>query len=155
MTTAPARNRRIRGATLIDGLIAAALVVMGAVAYYSMVPLVQRSQLIAEQQTLAVQISNRMVEHILLLKPDNLNATALSQLNLIDSGQSTQPFKITNLPMDDGWSYSPAKALPSGSGTLTIADIGDRCKRVKIVITWKGPNGTQTYTTGTVLGGHR
>src|SRR5687768_9257384 len=106
-------SRRLRGSTLIDALIGASILVLGAIAFYSLVPVSTRSQVLAQQETTAVQIGNRMVEHLLLLKPSALNAATLHGLNLIDSGQTTSPYIFTNLPLDDGWDYSPAKVLPS------------------------------------------
>jgi Tfp pilus assembly protein PilV len=145
-----------KGGALIDALIGAVLMVMGAIAFYSLVPVTSKSTLLAQQQTVATQIGNRMVEHLLLLKPSTLTVSSLSQLSLIDSGQVNQPYSFTNLPLDDGWNYSPAKALPSGTGRMTVDTLANGSKRVTLIITWRGPNNkTHTYTTGTVLGSFR
>jgi Tfp pilus assembly protein PilV len=155
MVSKQQRLRRKRGAALVDALIASALLVMGSLAYFALVPVTLRSQKISQEQSTAVQIGNRIVEHLLLLKPSNLNATNLHALSLIDTGQTASPYSITNLPLDDGWTYSPAKVLPSGTGTMTITSVGSTSKLIKIEISWMGPNGMMTYTTGTALGGYR
>ncbi len=139
----------------MDGLIASALLVMGSLAYFALVPVTLRSQIISQEQTTAVQIGNRLIEHLLLLKPSTLTATNLSALSLIDSGASASPFSFTNLPLDDGWVMSPAKALPAGQGLMTITDVGDNTKLIQLDISWMGPSGRMTHTTGTALGGYR
>jgi hypothetical protein len=140
---------------LVDALIASALLVMGALAYYSLVPVVQRSQKISQQQQTAVYIGNRVIEHLLLLKPSTLTAQNLIALALIDSGQQNPPYSFSKLPLDDGWVYSPSRALPEGEGVMDITDLDDGSKRVQIQISWQGPKQRMTYTTGTVLGAHR
>ena len=149
------KRRNERGTVLLDGLIAAIFLTLGALAFYSLLPVTSKAQVLAQQHTVAVQIGNRMVEHLLLLKPSNLNPTALGNLGLIDAGQSTSPYTFTNLALDDGWDYSPAKVLPQGTGQLTITNVAGGSRRVRLVISWVGPGGAQSYTTGTILGGYR
>ena len=139
----------------MDALIASALLVLGSLAYFALVPVTMRSQKISQEQTIAVRIGNRLIEHLLLLKPSTLTSSNLIALNLVDPNQSASPYSFTNLPLDDGWSMSPAKALPQGQGLLTITNVGDSSKLIKIDISWSGPGGRMTYTTGTALGGYR
>ena len=91
----------------------------------------------------------------MLLKPSTLNHVNLNQLGLVDATPTTSPYSITNIPLDDGWAYSPAKILPGGQGTMAVTDGGNGSKVVTLTITWTGPKGTITYITGTVLGSHR
>jgi hypothetical protein len=149
------RKRRNSGAVLVDALIASFLLVLGSLAYFSLIPVVMRGQEISKNQTKAIHIANRVIEHLLLLKPSTLTATNLTQLALIDPGQTAPPYSISNLPLDDGWNYSPAKTLPGGAGVMRITDLSGNTKLVQIEISWDGPKGRITYTTGTALGGYR
>jgi hypothetical protein len=151
-----ARNqRKQRGAALVDALIGSMLLVLGSLAYFSLVPVVMRGQEITKNQTKAVHIGNRLVEHLLLLKPSTLTAANLTQLALIDAGQNASPYSISNLPLDDGWNYSPAKTLPGGAGVMRVKDLDGGTKLVEIEISWNGPKGRITYKTGTAVGGYR
>lgn len=146
---------RKRGAVLVDALIGSFLLVLGSLAYFSLVPVIMRGQEISKNQTKAIHMSNRIIEHLLLLKPSSLTAANLTQLALIDAGQTAPPYSISNFPLDDGWNYSPAKTLPGGAGVMRITDLGSNTKLVQIEISWDGPKGRLTYTTGTAIGGYR
>jgi len=128
---------------------------MAALAFYAMFPAVYNSRLRSEQETKAIQISSRLIENLQLLKPANLTAATLSQLNLVDAGQAASPYSFSNIPMDDASIYSPSKVLPQGTGTLTTTTLGNGSILCKITITWGGKGGTKSYTTGTVVGGYR
>lgn len=141
---------------LMDVLVGSMVLVMGSVAFFSLIPTVRRAETLAGQQTVAVQIANRMIEHLQLLTPTNLNATTLTQLNLIDTGQTEEPYTFTHLPMDEGSDYSPATNLPNATGTLTITDLDAGAKMVQVTITWENDMGAaRSFSTGTVVGGYR
>jgi Tfp pilus assembly protein PilV len=140
---------------MLDALIGAMILVVGAVAYYSLVPVTAKSEAMARQHTIAVQIGNRMVEQLLLLKPANVTYSGLQGLALIDASPTASPYSFTNFPMDDGWDMSPAKGLPGGTGAMTVSDAGNGSVMVKLVISWTSSGVAQSYTTGTVIGGYR
>jgi hypothetical protein len=97
-----------------------------------------------------------VTEQVSMLKPSEINSTTLSQLNLIDPGQGSQPWSITRFPLDDGTSYSPAKVLKNGQGTITATTIAQGSVLVTVQIWWTSPTGAaRTFTTGTVIGGYR
>jgi hypothetical protein len=148
-------KRRLRGVAILDAVIEAGLLIIGAVAYFSLAPVTAKSEYLARQNTIAVQIANRVVEQVQLLTPADLTYTTLNSLTLIDSTNKTSPYSITSFPMDDGWNMSPAKALPSGTGTLAVTDLTNGSKLVTVTINWKSYGGSESYTTGTVLGGYR
>jgi hypothetical protein len=151
------RRKQIRaGAVLIDALIGIFILGMGAVAYYGMLPVIHRGHEIAQQESRAAQIATRLTEQIAMLKPADLNASTLHDLNLIDANQGAQPWSFSHIPLDDGTDYSPAKTLRSGTGSITTSSIGQGSILVTVTVGWKSPVGkTRSFTTGTVVGGYR
>ena len=140
---------------LIDGLFAIGVLAMAAISFLTLLPVIQRTTESSSQQTLAIQMSSRVIEHLQMLKSTDCNAPTLYSLNLIDANQTSSPYTFTNIPLDNGSDYSPAKCLPHGQGLMTFSDLGNGSTMCQIQISWKGTAGTQTYTTGTVLGGYR
>ena len=149
------RRRRTTGAVLLDVVFAIGIVATGAAALYGLMPTIYHSQALGNQQTKAVQLGGRMVENLQMLPPVNLNADVLTQLNLIDPGQTGSTLTFTKIPLDDSARYSPSTALPSGTGVMTLSSLAGGAVKANITITWKSPFGTRTYTTGTVVGGYR
>jgi hypothetical protein len=128
---------------------------MAALSFFTLLPVIQRSAETSSQETLAIQISSRLIEHIQMLNPTDCNAATLSSLNLIDNNQTSSPFYFSNIPLDNGSNYSPSKCLPSGQGLLTITDLGGGSVLCQVKVLWRGTAGTKTYTTATILGGYR
>ena len=144
------------GSVLIDALVGIFILGMGAVAYFGLLPVVHRSQQIAQQESKAGQIAARIAEEYGMLKPSEVNATTLTTMNLIDSGQTSQPWTVTHIPLDDATDYSPSKALENGAGTVTTSTIANGSILVTIQITWKSASGkSRSFTTGTIIGGYR
>jgi hypothetical protein len=149
------RHRRL-GIISIDALTAVFVTALGAAAFFSLVPVVDRSQRIGRQESIAIQLSNRMIEQLQLLKPGDVTPAVLGQLNLIDSGQSSPPYTFTNIPLDEASRYSPAQALPNGTGLLNVVQLPHNSVEVRVQISWQSSSGRQrTIQTGTVLGGFR
>jgi hypothetical protein len=96
-----------------------------------------------------------MVENLQMLSPANLNADVLTQLNLIDPGQTGETLTFSKIPLDDSARYSPSTALPKGTGVLKLTALAGGAVKANILISWESPFGTRTYTTGTVVGGYR
>ncbi|MBS1723093.1 MAG: hypothetical protein JSS66_09100 [Armatimonadetes bacterium] len=128
---------------------------LGALTVYQFVPTVSHSQAYASQRTRAVQFATRMVENLQMLSAANLNASTLTQLQLVDAGQSGTVLSFSHIPLDESTRYSPSTALPKGTGTLTLKNLSSGAVGAQVVITWKSPYGTRSYTTGTVVGGYR
>lgn len=149
-------SRRIRGAIIIDALLGVFVLALGAAAFFSLYPLFVRSKAIGQNQSTALQLANRMVEHIQLLKASDLNPATLTALNLVDAGSSGTPYSFSNIPLDEASGYSPSRALPNGAGTMEVEDVDNNSKLVTIELTWRNPNGEeQSIRTGTVVGGFR
>jgi len=141
---------------MIDCLIAIFILGMGAVSYYSLLPVVKQSHMIAQQESKVGQMCTRVVEEFSMLKSSQVTASTLSQLNLIDPNQTNQPWTFSHIPLDDGTDYSPAKELINGVGTITTSNIANGSVLITITISWNSPTGAKrSYTTGTVVGGYR
>lgn len=150
------RLHRRNGVISIDALTAVFVTALGAAAFFSLVPVVDKSQRIGRQEAIAIQLSNRMIEQLQLLKPADVNPSVLSQLNLIDAGQSSPPYTFTNIPLDEASRYSPAQALPNGTGVLNVVQLPHNSVEVRVQISWQSSSGRQrTIQTGTILGGFR
>lgn len=150
------RSRKVGGSFLIDTMLAVLVIGMAAAAYFALFPTFKRSQKISEHDSKAALMSQRMIEHLQLLKPADLTATTLTQLNLIDAGQTSQPYSFAHIPLDEGSKYSPAQVLKDATAVMTVEDLDANSKRVKLVMTYKSTSGkTLSITTGTILGGYR
>lgn len=140
----------------MDVLVGSFILALGAAAFFSMMPVVSRSEHLAREESVATQIAQRMVEHVQLLKTSDLNATTLTSLNLIESGQTASPYSFSQSPLDQGSDYSASTALKNGQGVLSVEDIGTNSKKVTVTVTWTSASGkTRSITTGTVVGGYR
>lgn len=150
------RARRCRGALLIDLLIAVFVLSVASLSFFSLFPTIARSQRIAKDETIAQQMSQRLVEQLNLLKPSDITPQVLTGLNLIDSGQSQAPYSFSNIPLDQASRYSPSQALQNGTGSLAVTQLDAQSVRLDVTITWKSSKGkTMSVTTGTILGGYR
>lgn len=151
------RRRSLRrGALSIDALTAVFVTALGAAAFFSLMPVVDRSQRIGREESIALQLSNRMIEQLQLLKPSDIQPSTLSQLSLIDAGQSSAPYSFTNIPLDEASQYSPAQALPNGAGSLNVVNLPNSSVALEVTLSWRSSSGrTRTIQTGTILGGFR
>jgi len=150
------QKKRIGGSVLLDGMLAVLMIAMAAAAFFGLLPAFTHSQITSADEGKAVQMAQRMIEHLQLLKPADLNASTLSTINLIDPGQDEAPFSFSEIPLDEATGYSPSRAIKNGQAEMDIEDLDANSKKVTITMTWTSPKGkTQTFTTGTVLGGYR
>lgn len=140
---------------MLDSMVGIFILAMTAVALFSLVPAAQKLAVRSNQQSKAIQMTSRMIENLQLLRPSDLNATTLTSLNLIDAGQANPPFTFNNMPLDDSTKYSPSKALPGGTGTMTIANAAGNSKLVTVTISWTLESRAHSYSSGTILGGYR
>ena len=100
--------------------------------------------------------ANRMIEQLQLLKPSDVTASTLSQLNLIDSGQTAAPYTFTSIPLDHASQYSPRQALPNGTGTLDVIALPNSSVEVRVRIGWTSSSRrARTLQSGLILGGFR
>ncbi len=154
------RNRSTRrGAILLDALIGTIILMLSATAFFSVFPTIKRSQALAQQQSSAVLVANRMLEHLQMLRPSDLNETALMQLNLVDGPEDDDGdewYSFTRVPMDEASGYSPAQMLHGGEGRFRIVDLPAKSKKIELEVKWTWPTGKEhVLKTGTILGGYR
>lgn len=141
---------------LIDAMMAVFVLTLGAAAFFSLLPMLDRSQYMAREQSTALQMSNEMVDQLQLLKPSNITVGTLTQLNLIDAGQTGSPYKFSHVPLEESTGYSPAQALKNGVGTMTVTSTDAGSVMVRLTITWDSASGKQgSLSTGTIIGGYR
>jgi len=151
-----AYSRRTRGALLLDVLIGIFMLLIATLGFLSLFPVVKRSQVASQQESAAILIANRMLEHLQMLRAQDVNITALSQLNLIDPGQSGDVLSFTHVPLDEASRYSPAQALKDGQGQMTITQLSSGSVKIDLVVSYKSPWGsTKQIATGTIIGGYR
>lgn len=132
------------------------MLLIATLGFLSLFPVVKRSQVASQQESVAVQIANRMLEHLQMLRAQDINITALSQLNLIDSGQSGSVLSFTHVPLDEASKYSPAQALRHGQGQMTITELESGTIKIDLVVSYQTSWGTtRQVTTGTIIGGYR
>ena len=150
------KRRRNRGALLIDVLIGMVMLVLSTLALMSLFPVIMRGQHISEDQSKAVQMVSRLIEHLQMLPADDLNAETLTSLNLIDAGQTFPPYSFTHIPLDEASMYSPAQVLRDANGTINVTPLPDGSARVDILLTYTSEAGTaQQIQTGTIVGSFR
>ncbi len=145
------------GSFSIDALTAIFVASLGAAALYTLVPMIDKSQVVAREDSIASQLCNRFIEQLRLLKPKDINFTTLRGLNLVDPSPSVAPtYSFTNIPLDDASKYSPAQTLKNATGTLTVVQLAGRAVELRVALSWKSTSGkTRSYQTGTILGGYR
>lgn len=149
-------RRRTTGALLIDVMLGIFMLVLATVALMSLYPVIKRGEMMSSDETKAVQMTTRLIEHIQMLGADDVNGQVLESLNLIDAGQTLQPYSFTHIPLDEASMYSPAQVLDDANGNLTITTLADGSKRVDIKLDYRSKSGElQTVQTGTVIGAFR
>ncbi|MCH7945723.1 MAG: hypothetical protein IIC73_06890, partial [Armatimonadetes bacterium] len=130
------KRRRNRGALLIDVLMGMVMLMLATLTLMSLFPVIMRGERISEDQTKAVQMVSRVVEHLQMLPADDLNAATLTSLNLIDQGQTFPPYSFTHIPLDEASMYSPAQVLRDANGTINVTPLPDGSARADILLTY-------------------
>jgi hypothetical protein len=150
------RGRCDKGVIFLDALAGVFVLALGAAAFFSLYPVVARSEKISRDRSVAGQLASKMSEHLQLLKTTDLTSGSLSGLHLIDDGQYSSPFSFSHIPLDEASDYSPATMLRNGEGWLTISDVAGNSKKITIEIDWTDAAGRdQSFVTGTIIGGYR
>lgn len=146
----------MRGTVLLDSLIGLTLLALAAVSFFSFFPVVHRTSVISSDEAKATQIAQRMLERVQLLSPTSLNASALTSLGLIDTGQNASPYTFNTISADNSTNYSPSKTLRNGTGVMTVQAIANGSYRVSVVVGWKSESGAnRSISLGTIVGGYR
>ena len=150
-----ARRRRgkRRGAIMLDVMMGLFVLVAAVTSYGALIPMVKRGQAISQDEELATQMMQRMLEHVQMLRPNNINQTTLEDLHLIERNQSAQPFKMTRMPMDEDSHYSPAKRLRNADAEMTFRTLSEGSKLIIITISFDSESGKRrSIQSGTIVG---
>ena len=132
------------------------MLLFAALTLMSLFPMIKKGEKISKDESMAIQMVSRMIEHIQMLPADDLNAQTLTSLNLIDAGQAFPPYSFTNIPLDDATMYSPAQVLRNANATINVTPLPDGSARVDLMLTYTSEAGTaQQIKTGTVVGSFR
>lgn len=141
---------------LLDAIVGIFFLLTSALAFAALFPVVKKSEIVSKEESKAVQMTSRLLEHIQMLPARDINVQSLTALNLLDPGQSNQPWSFTNIPLDDASRYSPAQVLDEAEGLLTVVDLPGGAKKVLVTLEYKSDTGqTKTIKTGTVVGSFR
>ena len=152
----PRISRRHRGSILLDAMVGIFILVIATLSYLSLTVVTHKSQVISKDESKAAQLAGRLIEQMQLLTTRDVNVQTLTALNLVDNFSTGSPYSFTNIPLDEGTQYSPARALNGGKGTMTITKLANDSYRVVATITWKSKTGaSRSYTTGTIVGSYR
>ncbi|MBS1707495.1 MAG: hypothetical protein JSS65_02105 [Armatimonadetes bacterium] len=152
--TRPKRTRR--GSLLVDVVVGSFLLGMLAITTMSLLPVLKRGEIASRRRSQAMQMVTRMLEQVQMLHATDISTATLSKLNLIDSGQTTQPFSFTHVPMDEASRYSPAQVLRDADAKLSYTALTDGSVKVMVTIKYTSEAGkTQTVNSGTVIGSFR
>lgn len=154
--TKPLPRRARRGLALLDALVGSFIAALMGAGIFALVPNVTKSQELADDQSRATHIANRMIEHLQLLKPSDITPDVLNQLDLVDPGSTGSPYSFTHVALDEGSGYSPAKMLRDADAEFDVVPISSASVRIDVKIQYRSASGNLvTYKTGTILGGYR
>lgn len=129
-------KRQRRGHTLIEVLFGIFLAGLCATVLAVTMPIANRSREKANYQNIALSLAQKQMEAMRSLGYPNLTAERLETNGLIDSRTpiATNTFSFTNV--DQGNADSPALALPSGTGRITVSQQGLDLRIVTLEVRW-------------------
>jgi hypothetical protein len=149
-------RRSVQGFLLVDVIIGMFFLVMTTLALMSLFPVIKKGEQTSTEESKAIQMCNRMIEHIQMLGADDINITNLTALNLIDAGQTSQPLSFAHVPLDEAARYSPAQVLRNPTATITYGTVTGGSVRVRVTMQYTSDTGqTKTIRTGTIVGAFR
>jgi hypothetical protein len=149
------RSKR-RGAILVDVVIGMFFLVLTGVSLMSLFPVIKRGEQISTERTKAVQMCNRILEHVQMLGAKDITYNNLLSLNLIDDTSQSQPYSFTHVPLDEASRYSPAQALRNADARISFTGLSGGSVQVNVVLNYTTDSGHQeSVRTGTVVGGYR
>lgn len=153
---ARSRRRRVKGAILVDVLIGMFFLVMTSLSVMSLFPVIKKGEQMSTERAKAVQMCNRVLEHVQMLGAKDVTYANLLALNLIDSSSMAQPYSFTHVPMDEASRYSPAQALRNADAQISHTSLSDGSVRVNVSIAYVSDTGhAEKIETGTVIGAFR
>lgn len=147
---------RRHGALLVDVVLGLFFFLVFALCFAALFPVIKRAQIMSMHESKAVQMTSRLVEHLQMLPSKDVNATSLIALNLIEPGQSEQPWSFSKIPLDHASQYSPDQILRDANGTITTTSLADGSVKVIVRLSYTTETGkTKNIRSGTVIGSFR
>jgi type II secretory pathway pseudopilin PulG len=134
-------KRKNRGFTIIDSMIGVMVLIIGALSFTAALPVVSRSQKVADEQSKAVQIAQWQIEQVRQAGFLNLTFERLYPLGLVDDWNGEGPMTFTTAPNVEAGRFSPSLQLREGVGELVIEDATDAVREVRVTVKWKSPAG--------------
>jgi type II secretory pathway pseudopilin PulG len=130
-------RKKTRAFTLVEALFALFLMALCAAIVAASTPVASRARVKADYLNKATGIAQKELEAIRGLGYPNITSDQLLANKLIDSTTALSPntysFTNTDLPNND----SPAKILPSGTGTVLIEQPAANLRRVTVTVNYK------------------
>lgn len=150
------RRRKSAGSILVDVVLGMFFFLVFALTFAALYPVIKRAEVMSTQESKAVQMTSRLLEHIQMLPVTDINAASLTALNLIEPGQVAQPWKFSKIPLDHASRYSPDQVLKDANGTITTEVLAGGSVKVNVNLSYTAVTGkTKTIKTHTVVGSFR
>lgn len=121
-----------------------------AVVFSSAMPIANRSRGKADQTNIAVGLAQKELEALKGVSP-SLDPNTLATQGLIDSATPMSPNTYAFTNSDTAVSDSPAKVLPSGTGTVLIELIDLELRRVTVTVNWKEAGKARSLQVATLV----
>ncbi len=134
-------KRRRKGFSIIDTLIATGILLLGALAFCAVAPVVSRSHHKSDEMSKAVQIASWQTEQIRQLGYLDVSYSKLYALGYVENWSGTGPFIFSSAPAVSGMKFAPSVQLRSGVGEMTITDKTATLKEVAVTVKWVSANG--------------
>ncbi len=145
------RKRSNRGFTLVETVFALLLAAMGATILVAAMPTATMAYTTANYNQKAMNLAQKEIEAIRTEGFANANASQLFSVGLLDSTNqvSNNTYSFTN--SDGAAPDNPALVLPSGTGTVTINQIGFNLVQVIVIVQWVNRGTPQSYELATLI----
>lgn len=140
-----------RGFSLVETLIAIFLVVTCMLVVVATMPLATASRAKADLLSRATGLAQKQIEAMRGVGYPNLTGTQMASYGLVDSGTpiATNTYSFTNA--DSLANDSPARVLPSGTGTVMVEQVDVDLRRITVVVTYRDRGTTRTVRLGTLV----
>jgi type II secretory pathway pseudopilin PulG len=138
------RNRRRRGFTWIELLIAAFIVSLSAITLVALMPMSAKTQGMVGDYNQAASLVQHKIDQMRAVGYGRLNYTELQAAQIIDTTPATSPFEFNVVDDLD-------TLFPNARGSIVISDFNSGVRQVTVTVTWSGSsmrqgNGTLTTT---------
>ena len=125
--------RSRRGAGLVEVMITVMLLAAAGLTFSAIFPTAFSASRQADEYKTAAAIGQRKMEQLRAMNYQSLTQPILRSAEAIDASPTSSPYSFTSVE-------AVGTHLASGTGTLEVDDISSDVKRVRITITWQGPD---------------